>query len=136
LALVVATNRLGESRLCSIKESRVFGFLTKRDGLSLPEFKDYYENHHVPLLLSKAPKPPVHTRRYVNRDEELMKTGLQVDFDCMVEVAFSDQDAFLAYMVKLFGPEAVDDAVAVDEAKFLDRSQTRAYVVDEHVTAG
>ena len=22
---------------------RVFGFLTKRDGLSLPEFKDYYE---------------------------------------------------------------------------------------------
>jgi 3-oxoacyl-[acyl-carrier protein] reductase len=32
--------------------------------------------------------------------------------------------------------EAVDDAVAVDEAKFLDRSRTRAYVVDEHVTAG
>jgi hypothetical protein len=53
-----------------------------------------------------------------------------------VEVAFSDQDAFLGYMGKLFGPEAVDDAVAVDEAKFLDRSQTRAYVVDEHVTAG
>ena len=48
--------------------------------------------------------------------KSLMKTGLQVDFDCMVEVAFSDQDAFLAYMVKLFGPEAVDDAVAVDEA--------------------
>ena len=55
-----------------------------------------------------------------------MKTGLQVDFDCMVEVAFSDQNAFLAYMGKLFGPEAVDDAVAVDEAKFLDRSRTRA----------
>jgi hypothetical protein len=54
----------------------------------------------------------------------------------MVEVAFADEDAFLAYMGKLFGPEAVDDAVAVDEAKFLDRSQTRAYVVDEHVTAG
>ena len=115
---------------------RVFGFLTKRDGLSLPEFEDYYENRHVPLLLSKAPKPSVHTRRYVDRNEELMKTGLQIDFDCMVEVAFSDQDAFLAYMGKLFGPEAVDDAVAVDEAKFLDRSQTRAYVVDEHVTAG
>jgi len=38
--------------------------------------------------------------------------------------------------LELFGPEAVDDAVAVDEAKFLDRSRTRAYVVDEHVTAG
>jgi hypothetical protein len=115
---------------------RVFGFLTKRDGLSMPEFKDYYENHHVPLLLSRAPKPPIHKRRYVNRDEEFMKTGLQVDFDVMVEVAFADEDTFLAYMGKLFGPEAVDDAVAVDEAKFLDRSQTRGYVVDEHVTAG
>src|SRR4029077_13545416 len=85
---------------------------TKRDGLSMPEFTDYYENHHVPLLLSRAPKPPVHTRRYVNRDGELMKTGLRVDFDCMVEVAFTDEAAFLAYMGKLFGPEAVDDAVA------------------------
>jgi len=72
----------------------------------------------------------------IHRDEEFMKTGLQVDFDVMVEVAFADEDAFLAYMGKLFGPEAVDDAVAVDEAKFLDRSQTRAYVVDEHVTVG
>jgi hypothetical protein len=54
-----------------------------------------------------------------------MKTVRQVDFDCMVEVAFSDQNAFLAYMGKLFGPKVVDDAVAVDEAKFLDRSQMR-----------
>ena len=115
---------------------RVFGFLTKRDGLSMSEFKDYYENHHVPLLLSLAPRPLIHKRRYLNRGEELMKSGLPVDFDCMVEVAFADEDAFLAYMGKLFGPEAVDDAVAVDEAKFLDRSRTRAYVVDEHVTAG
>jgi len=43
---------------------KVFGFLTKRDGLSVPEFKDYYENHHVPLLLSRAPKPLIHKRRY------------------------------------------------------------------------
>jgi hypothetical protein len=44
---------------------KVFGFLTKRDGLSVPEFKDHYENHHVPLLLSRAPKPLIHKRRYL-----------------------------------------------------------------------
>ena len=86
--------------------------------------------------MSREPKPLIHKRRYVNKGEEFMKTGLQVDFDVMVEVAFADEDAFLAYMGKLFRPEAVGDAVAVDEAKFLDRSQARAYVVDEHVTAG
>ena len=65
-----------------------------------------------------------------------MKTKLQVDFDVMVEVGIRRRGGVFAYMGMLFGPEAVDDAVAVDEAKFLDRSQTRAYVVDEHVTAG
>jgi hypothetical protein len=39
-------------------------------------------------------------------------------------------------MGRLFGPEAVDDAIAVDEARFLDRFQPRAYVGDEYVTAG
>jgi len=48
----------------------------------------------------------------------------------------SDAQRLVAEAKKAFGPEAVDDAVAVDEAKFLDRSQTRAYVVDEHATAG
>ena len=33
----------------------------------------------------------------IHRDEEFMKTGLQVDFEVMVEVAFADEDAFLAY---------------------------------------
>jgi hypothetical protein len=37
--------------------SRVFGFLTKRDGLSMPEFKDYYENHHVPRCSAFKPLP-------------------------------------------------------------------------------
>jgi hypothetical protein len=69
-----------------------------------------------------APRPLIHKHRYVNRREEFMKSGFPIDFDCMVEVAFADEDAFLAYMGKLFGPEAVDDAVAVDEARFLDRS--------------
>jgi hypothetical protein len=37
---------------------RVFGFLTKRDGLSMPEFKDYYENHQIPALLQALESQP------------------------------------------------------------------------------
>ena len=43
---------------------RVLAFLTKRDGISADDFADYYENHHVPLILRLAPLPDVYKRRY------------------------------------------------------------------------
>jgi hypothetical protein len=56
------------------------------------------------------------------------------DFDVMTEFGFPDRAAFLAWMAQLSGPEAGPE-LAADEAKFLDRSRTSAYVVDEHVTS-
>jgi hypothetical protein len=29
---------------------KVFGFLTKREGMQMQDFVDYYENKHVPLI--------------------------------------------------------------------------------------
>lgn len=69
------------------------------------------------------------------RGEELTQEGGAVDFDVMTELGFPDRAAFLAWMAQLSGPEA-GPQVAADEAKFLDRLRTRAYVVDEHVTSG
>jgi hypothetical protein len=69
---------------------------TKGIGAAVSARPREAENHHVPLLLSRAPKPLIQKRRYVNRDEEFMKTGFPVDFDVMVEVAFADEDTFLA----------------------------------------
>jgi len=67
--------------------------------------------------------------------EELTKEGGAVDFDVVTELGFPDRAAFLAWMAQLSGP-GVGEQVAADEAKFLDRSRTRAYVVEEHVTSG
>ena len=53
----------------------------------------------------------------------------------MTELGFPDRAAFLAWMARLSGP-GIGEQVAADEAKFLTRSRTRAYVVDEHVTSG
>ena len=114
---------------------KVFGFLTKREGMHMQDFIDYYENKHVPLICSLAPTPSLYKRRYIARGEELTQEGGAVDFDVMTELGFSDRSAFLTWMAQLSGPEA-GPQVAADEAKFLDRSRTRAYVVDEHVTSG
>ena len=114
---------------------KVLGFLTKKKGMKMQDFIDYYENKHVPLICSLAPTPSLYKRRYIVRGEELTQEGGAVNFDVMTELGFPDRTAFLAWMAKLSGPEA-GPQVAADEAKFLDRSRTRAYVVDEHVTSG
>ena len=114
---------------------KVLSFLTKREGMEMQAFIDYYENKHVPLICSLAPTPIVYKRRYLVRGEELTKEGGAVDFDVVTELGFPDRAAFLAWMAQLSGP-GVGEQVAADEAKFLDRSRTRAYVVEEHVTSG
>jgi uncharacterized protein (TIGR02118 family) len=114
---------------------KILGFLTKKEGMETRAFIDYYENKHVPLICSLAPTPALYKRRYVMRGEELTKEGGAVDFDVVTELAFPDQAAFLAWMAQLSGPGA-GDQVAADEAMFLDRSRTRAYVIEEHVTSG
>ena len=60
---------------------KVFGFLTKREGMHMQDFIDYYENNHVPLIRSRAPIPRIYKRRYLIRDDELTKQGGVVDFD-------------------------------------------------------
>jgi uncharacterized protein (TIGR02118 family) len=110
---------------------KVFAYLTKRQGIETRAFIDYYENHHVPLVLSLAPAPPVYKRNYVLRGDELNRRADAIDFDVVTELVFPDRAAFDDWVQKL----AVE-AIGADEERFLDRSRTRACVIEEHVTSG
>jgi hypothetical protein len=105
---------------------RMLAFLTKRGDLSTDEFIDHYENRDVPLILSPAPAPRVYTRRY--RGEMLTRHGGSVDFDVVTELGFADRAAYVSWMAQL---AAADGRVGADEARFLDRSKTRAFVFEE-----
>jgi hypothetical protein len=111
---------------------KIFGFLTKKDGLGMQEFIDYYESKHVPLVCSLAPVPTVYKRRYLV-GERLTTEGGEVDFDVMTELVFVDRPAFDAWMAELSKP-GVGALLVEDEEKFLNRARTRAYVFEEHVT--
>jgi hypothetical protein len=94
---------------------KVFGFLTKKDGLSIEEFIDYYEGKHVPLICSLAPVPIIYKRRYLV-GERLTAQGGEVDFDVMTELVFADRQGFDAWMAELAKPE-VGARVMADEQK-------------------
>src|ERR1700757_2905065 len=110
---------------------KVFGYLKRKPGLSAQEFADYYEDNHVPLVLSKAPMPLVYKRNYIQRGDAFNIEGDEIGFDCMTELVFADRDNLLAWMTSLGG-----DEIARDEENFIDRAKTRAYVVDERTSAG
>src|SRR5712692_5632277 len=102
---------------------KVLAFLTRKEGIGMQAFIDYYENKHVPLITRLAPTPLIYKRRYLVRDDPLTASGGAVDFDVVTEVGFVDRTALLAWMAQLSGPGA-GEQVAADEAKFLDRSRT------------
>src|ERR1700757_2576958 len=110
---------------------KVFGYLKRKPGLSAQEFADYYEDNHVPLVLSKARLPLVYKRNYIQRGDAFNIEGDEIGFDCMTELVFADRDNLLAWMTSLGG-----DEIARDEENFIDRAKTRAYVVDERTSAG
>jgi len=110
---------------------KVFGFLTKRRDIETQAFIEYYEKNHVPLVSSLAPPPLVYKRNYLVRGDEFNRGNASIDFDVVTELVFSDRAAFVTWLEKL----SVEQ-IATDEQKFLDRSRTRAYVIEEHVTSG
>ncbi|WP_173008287.1 EthD domain-containing protein [Mycolicibacterium sp. P1-18] len=112
---------------------KVLSYLAKRDGMATEEFVDYYENHHVPLILSVGPVPTVYKRHYLHHGDAVDVGAGEIDFDVVTEVAFPDRSAFTSWM-EAVGTGDVGDRVAADEARFLDRSRTRACVVHDYVT--
>ena len=109
---------------------KVFAFLSKRSDITTEAFIDYYENHHVPLVLSLAPLPSVYKRNYIVRGDAANRESPSIDFDGITEMAWDDRSGFEHWITTLGV-----DAIATDEANFLDRSKTKAYVIDERVSA-
>jgi uncharacterized protein (TIGR02118 family) len=115
---------------------KVIAFLVKKDGTSVEEFSNYYENHHVPLVLSLARAPLVYKRRYLTRGNELTQSGNVVDFDAITEVCFEDEASFHKNWLTPLVLDQTGKAIAEDEERFIDRAKTRAYIVNEYATSG
>jgi hypothetical protein len=112
---------------------KLLSYLRRRDGMTTGEFVDYYENHHVPLILSLAPAPAMYKRHYILRGDSLNISEASIDFDVVTELQWAHRDAFQEWMDAV-ATGAAGERVAEDEARFLNRSRTRTSVVADYVT--
>ncbi|WP_246245143.1 EthD domain-containing protein [Amycolatopsis pithecellobii] len=109
-------------------------FNKKKDGLSLEQYRDYYENVHAPLIRSFFPTVGVYRRNYVDRERTALTernadaAQAQTDFDSITEAFFEDWEAFEAFRNKNAEP-AVRARIVADEVNFLEPSAIRRYIV-------
>jgi hypothetical protein len=114
---------------------KIVAFLSKREDIETRAFIEHYEKHHVPLIRSLAPTPIVYKRNYLVRGDELnRREDDTIDFDVVTELVFPDRTTYLAWGAAV-GTGGPGEQVAADEARFLNRSRTRAYVIEEFVTS-
>lgn len=105
----------------------------RKDGLTHEEFKEYYENHHVPLKMRIMELPGLvrYVRRYLNPLSDPASEAFRLSgFDVITEVWFKDKASFDAYRAFSLDPE-YRKVNAEDEDKFLDRDNMYFHTVDE-----
>ena len=107
-------------------------------SLSSEEFKDCYETKHVPLILGLITgdaKPISYRRNYLNRTPDgkpalIVGDTERADWDCFVEVTFTDEEHFKRYMAA-YGENM--KTIGEHEATFVD---TKRVLVATYATEG
>jgi EthD domain len=102
--------------------------IKRRPGMSVQEFRDYYENKHSKLGDDIGVK--VGVVHYMRRYLEPLNGG-ELEYDVLTEVWFEDP----AKLDRVAGPLSRGEfppEVAADEERFMDRTKTRFLKVVEH----
>lgn len=105
----------------------------------MAEFKDYYENHHIPLLYNtlyqQCRKPTIYKRNYIEKDQEMLSKMIgipcpPVDFDVITEIIYEDEKHFQE-VASTYSDEKLAKLIREDEEKIIDHKIMRAYHVEE-----
>lgn len=111
---------------------KVIGLLKKNENMTDEEFRDHYENHHIPLFHEHLKHPGVKRwfRRYLSPiTAPVTGEKRKPAFDAMFEV-WCDEEFYETFFVQPL-PEDLRAVVVEDEAKLFDVSQTHVFLVDE-----
>lgn len=112
---------------------KTIGLLKRRPGMSVEEFRDYYESNHRVIGEKYLKGNAEHYMRRFLTPSGSFETGEQVEaeYDVVLEVWYADRAAYEATVELLTAPEAARE-IAEDEEKLFDRPRNRFFFVEEH----
>ena len=110
---------------------KILLFMKRKPGMSVAEFRDYYENSHAPLAKKYSSGIKKYVRRYLDPQPH-PETGPcdELPFDVVTELWFDDESIYkgtLKYLTTTIMPEEIIE----DEKKLFDRSSFRIATVVE-----
>jgi uncharacterized protein (TIGR02118 family) len=110
---------------------KVLILLKRRPGMSVEEFRDYYEGVHSKLGEKHASGMRRYIRRYVQPvSSPFAGQSSELDFDVVTELWYDDRAAFERAMQRSSGSDVAAE-IAADEERLFDRSKTRFATVVE-----
>ena len=119
---------------------KLVALLRKREDITREQFIAHYENSHVPLIMSYfEPYVVEYTRTYLDHEHPLSFCGLYgssepfpgTRYDVVTTQVFRDQQD-LDDFYKAAAQPGVGEAIAADEAKFLDSRYNQIIIMLEH----
>jgi len=108
---------------------KMIAVLTRRPNLTREQFRDHYENVHVPLIKGIMGDDLLHYVRNYTQRKGPASVGHEPGFDCVTELHFADKATFDRAIGIIEEPENARRARA-DEASFLDMSKVQIAVVE------
>jgi hypothetical protein len=104
-------------------------FIKRKPGLTREQFKEHYENRHVPLgehiIRGMALN---YVRFYLH---PIDPDGPEPVYDAVMEMSFPDRATFDAMNAKLLADRDFVRVLVEDEARFIDREAAVHYCVEE-----
>jgi len=111
---------------------KVISPMKRRSGMSVEDFRKYYENSHRIMgekyLEGFAIK---YIRRYTNPLLDRSGNLNNPEFDVLLEIWYPDMETFEACKEKLSEPDVIKE-IREDEEKLFDTAYMRSYIVDEY----
>ena len=103
----------------------------RKPGMSMDEFRDYYEKRHAVLVRNITPMMRRYRRNYLTSLSSALSAGDEAPFDCVTEAWFDSEDDFQRSLQSLVADTGKTAALAKDEENLFDRSTIRIFTALE-----
>jgi uncharacterized protein (TIGR02118 family) len=107
----------------------------RKPGMSMDEFREYYEKRHAVLVQKITPMMRRYRRNYLSPFQSVLSAQQEATFDCVTEAWFDTQEDFHRSLESLSADMEKIAALAKDEENLFDRSTIRMFTAVEAESA-
>lgn len=110
---------------------KILLFMKRKPGMSMEAFRDYYENHHVPLALKYSQGIARYVRRYIEPQRHAESgTNEELPYDVITELWFDDEATYKGTLDYLAN-NVMSDEIVTDEMNLFHRPTMRMATIVE-----